>query len=235
VRGLLVVLSVTALSLASCAVDRDGRPAKSVADQTGIADANEVELAPPGPLDDEWSRSLVGEWDVFAESDIDGYKDWVKGRGVMDARLGLGGQFLIVSKEGRVTQISDEYIEHLKRDLHTSDEEIEAMKGMTFGDIELHSIDPRTGQVAAWLFDSWRCVATGMGTREGNKETIQWKWSLAGGGTSIRTTVKVGGNRLVVVETYSLPDGGTMEDRVRMIRTRSVPSDSGGFALLRAR
>ncbi|OHB63063.1 MAG: hypothetical protein A2Y77_08095 [Planctomycetes bacterium RBG_13_62_9] len=229
-RRWFTVLSIVTLGVASCAVESEKKVAEPVTVREADMDVNDVELAPPGPLDDEWCRSLVGAWEVFAESDLADYKGWVKGTGVMEAEMGLGGQFLVIRKEGRITEISDEYLRHLKEDLHSSEQDIEALRNMTFGDIELHSIDPRTGQVVAYLFDSWRCVAEGAGTREGDKETIQWKWSLAGRGTSVRTTERVGNDKLAVVEKYSLPDGGTMEDRIRMVRKRSVPSDSSEFA-----
>ena len=231
-QRLLMVLSIVALGVASCAVDQDNKVVESPVVREQTTEVDEVALAPPGPLDDEWSRWLVGEWEVFAESDIEGYKRWVRGAGMMNAEMGLRDQFLIIRKEGRITRISDEYLRHLKHDLHTSDEEIEALQSMTFGDIELHSINPHNGRLVAYLFDSWRCVAEGTGTRGGNREVIEWEWSLAGGGTSVRTTARTGDNKLTVVEKYTLPDGSTMEDRIRMIRKRPLPSDSGSLASL---
>ena len=65
---------------------------------------------------------------------------------------------------------------------------------MKFAEVDYRTIDPRTGGIVAYLFDSWRCVATGTGTCDGNREVIEWKWSAGGQGTSVRTTEKVGEN-----------------------------------------
>ena len=68
---------------------------------------------------------LIGEWEIAAESDLPGFTCWVKGTGRVKAELGVGGQFLVVTKQGEVAQISDEYVQHLHRDMHTSEDEIE--------------------------------------------------------------------------------------------------------------
>ena len=138
----------------------------------------------------------------------------------MKAEFGVGGQFLVVTKQGEVTQISDEYLQHLLKNMHTPEEEIEKLRQMKFAEVDYRTIDPRTGAIVAYLFDSWRCVATGTGQCDGNKEIIEWKWSAGGQGTSIRTTERVSRDKFVVTEKYTLPDGGTMEDRAQMTRVK---------------
>ncbi len=179
-----------------------------------------VSLGQPEGLNDEWSRWLVGEWEITAESDMEGFKCWVKGRGRVKAELGVGGQFLVVTKQGEVAQISDEYLQHLRRDKQTPEEEIEKLRQMKFAEVDYRTIDPRTGAIVAYLFDSWRCVATGTGTCDGKREVIEWKWSAGGQGTSVRTTERISRDKFIVTEKYTLPGGGTMEDRVQMIRAK---------------
>jgi hypothetical protein len=177
-------------------------------------------LTPPKELDDVWSRWLIGEWESSGESDLPGFKCWVQGTGRMKAELGVGGQFLVVTKQGQIAQLSDEYVQHLREKMHASEVEIEKLRQMKFAEVDYRTIDPRTGGIVAYLFDSWRCVAAGTGTCDGNKETIEWKWSAGGQGTSVRATERIGQDEFVVTEKYSLPDGSVMEDRVRMIRRR---------------
>ena len=177
-------------------------------------------LVPPQGLDDEWSRWLIGEWESAAESDLPGFKRWVQGKGRVKAELGVGGQFLIVTRQGEVVHVSDEYLQHLRRNTQSAEDEIEKLRKMKFAEVDYRTIDPRTGGIVAYLFDSWRCVATGAGKREGNKEIIEWKWSAGGQGTSIRTTERISDDKLVVTEKYTLADGGTMEDRVQMVRKK---------------
>lgn len=234
--GKLSVLSmVTMLAVASCATNQEKKAAESSANQEESVEAGAPILVPPKPLDDAWSRWLVGQWDCSAESDIPGFKKWVRGTGQMTAEPGLGGQFLLTKMEGKMTQLSEEYLEYLRQTLHASEEDIQRLQNISFGSLELRSIDPQTGRVAAYLFDSWRCTAEGTGIRKGNAEVIEWKWSLAGAGTSVRTTVKVNDDKIAVVEKYTLSDGSTMEDRALMVRKRSVPAASGDLALLTPR
>jgi hypothetical protein len=216
----------------SCAVNQDRKAAQSPADREGSEEADTIVLTPPEPLDDDWTRSLIGQWNCLAESDLPGFKTSVKGRGQVKVELGLGGQFLLIQKEGKMTRLSDEYLSFLREKLHASDEEIRALQDMTFADLELRSIDPKTGRIVAYLFDSWRCVAQGSGKRTGNREIMEWKWSLAGAGTSVRITEKLSDDKVVSVERYKLVDGSTMEDRSVMVRKQSAPADSGDLALL---
>lgn len=229
---LAIALAAILLVAASCAVDQDRKGAAPSGNEGQATDANGPGLAPPLPLADPWSRWLVGQWDCSAESDLPGYKAWIRGKGQMTAELTLRGQFLLTKMEGRTTRLSDEYTQHLRQDLHAPEEDIQALQNLAFASLELRSIDPQSGRIVAYLFDSWRCVAEASGKREGNKEILEWKWSLAGAGTSVRTTEKVSDDKIRVTEKYILSDGSTMEDRAMMMRRQSTPAGSGDLALL---
>jgi len=229
---LSVLLAVMILVVASCAVDQERKAAEPSETKKGTGDASELSLTPPAPLNDDWSRWLIGQWDCVAESDTPGFKASVRGRGQMTVELGLGGQFLLIRMEGKMAQISDEYLRHLQEDLHAAEDQIKALQNLTFSNLELRSIHPETGQIIAYLFDSWRCVAQGTGKREGNREIMEWKWSLAGAGTSVRVTEKVNDDKIVMLEKYALIDGSTMEDRAVMLRRPSKPTEGGDLAFL---
>jgi len=168
----------------------------------------------PKPIDDDWSKWLVGEWEGSGESDAG------KGKGWEQIELGLNGQFLIMKGEAEITQITPEQIQYLKETLHASDEEIERFQSSTFKSLEIHTIDPKTGEIIGYLFDSLRCIAKGRGNRQGNKEIMEWEWSGSGQGTSIRITEKVSDDKLIITEKYTLPDGSIMEDRGEMTRRK---------------
>jgi hypothetical protein len=220
-RKLSLVLTITLWAAASCARQEQTRIAECAMEQEKKSAGQSVpSLVPPGELDDEWSRWLIGEWESAAESDLPGFQCWVKGRGHVKAELGVGGQFLVVTKQGEVAQVSDDYLQHLRRNMHAAEEEIEKLRKMKFAQVDYRTIDPRTGAIVAYLFDSWRCVATGTGQCDGRKEIIEWKWSAGGQGTSIRTTERISQDKFTVTEKYTLPDGGTMEDRAQMVRTK---------------
>jgi hypothetical protein len=210
---LCVMLSILGLSVVSCATNQE----------TPDAEQDVLALEPPGPLDDDWSRWIVGQWEVTAESDLAQFKSWVKGRGRMNAEPVLGGQFVVVTSAGQITELSEEYVQYLKKNLHASEEDIRDLRNMHFGDLELRTIEPGTDRIIAYLFDSWRCVATGTGKIEGNREIVEWEWSVAGKGTSVRITERLSNDKFIVVERYTLPDGTIMQDRAQMIRRESRP------------
>jgi len=225
-RKWLVVPAIITLCLASCATEPGTRGASSAANRPDkAADPNSPPLEPLKALSDEWSRWLIGQWEVTAESDLAQFKSWVKGRGRMNVDLVLGGQFIVMTSAGQMTELSDEYVQYLKKKLHASDEDIRELRNMHFGDLELRTIEPKTGRIVAYLFDSWRCVAKGTGKREGNREIMEWEWSVAGQGTSVRVTERLSNDRFIVVERYTLPDGTIMQDKSQMIRKESRPDE----------
>jgi hypothetical protein len=220
-RRLSILLPAVAMIVISCArQEQTTVKERAMEQEKKKVQENVPPLTPPQGLEDQWSRWLIGEWDIAAESDLPGFACWVKGTGRVKAELGVGGQFLVVTKQGEVARLSDEYVQHLREKMHASEDQIEKLRTMKFAEVDYRTIDPRTGGIVAYLFDSWRCVATGTGTCDGNREVIEWKWSAGGQGTSIRTTQRLGNDKLIVTEKYTLPDGTTMEDRVVMARKR---------------
>jgi hypothetical protein len=66
-----------------------------------------------------------------------------------------------------------------------------------------------------------RCIAEGRGSRKGNKEIMEWKWSgNSQGVTSVGITEKIDENRFAVSHKYTLPDGNTMEEKMEMTRKK---------------
>jgi len=163
----------------------------------------------PQPLDDEWTKWIVGQWEGSGQSDAG------KGKVRSTIELGLNGQFLIMTGEAELTEISPEY---LKKNMHASDEEIERFRSSPYRGLEIHTIDQKTGEVVGYLFDSLRCIAQGRGKREANKEIMEWEWAT--GHKSTRITEKINNDKMVVIERTPMPDGSTMEDRGEMTRTK---------------
>lgn len=204
---LSAILLVIMISTASCAMNREKESGKE----------NIPSLEPPKALNDDWSRWLVGNWQGTAKSDFGEHKDWAKGDCRLNIELALNGQFLVRKGQSRIISLSDEYIKQLKGQ-HLSDSDIEKMRNSTFESMEVYTIDPKTGEIAGYLFDSLRCVAKGTGKRQGNKEIINWVWSVQGQGSSTRVTEKVSDDKFISTEKYTMSDGSTMVDKVEMSR-----------------
>ena len=206
-KRLHLISLVLMLSMVSCVSNQKKEPDKAAMPS----------LEPPKAMDNDWSKWLVGNWQGTAKSDFGKHKDWVKGSCQMNIELALNGQFVIRKGQSRITSLSDEYIKQVKS-RHLSDADIEKMRNSTFESMEIYTIDPRTGEITGYLFDSLRCIAKGTGRREGNKEIINWVWSGEGHGSSTRVTEKISDDRFISTEKYTMPDGGTMEDKAEMTR-----------------
>jgi hypothetical protein len=203
-KGLSLILLVVMVILSSCATNKEKEMAKE----------SRPSIFLPKPVDDDWSKGLIGEWEGSGESNAG------KGKGWVQIELGLNGQFLIMKGQAEITHLTPEQIQYLKNTLHASDDDIKKFQSSTFKELQIHTIDPKTGEIIGYLFDSLRCIATGRGKRQGNKEIMEWEWSGSGQGTSIRITEKVSDNKLIITEKYTLPDGSIMEDRGEMTRRK---------------
>ena len=203
----IAILLITTLSIASCASNQKNEP-----DKGGMPS-----LASPKTLDDDWSKWLIGNWQGTAKSDFGQHKDWVKGNCRLNIELALNGQFLVRKGQARIIGLSDEYIQQLKA-MNLSDSDIEKIRNSSFESLEIYTIDPKTGEITGYLFDSLRCTAKGTGKRDGNKEIMNWHWSAQGQGSSVRVTEKISDDKFIATEKYTMPDGSTMEDKMEMTR-----------------
>ncbi len=206
-KKLLIVLFIVMFGVTSCAVHQEKKTAKESGTYT----------FQPKPLDDEWSKWLVGEWEGSVKSDAGTAKIRTK------TELDLNGQFLIMKSECETIELTAEQIKYLKDILRASDKDIDKYRSSIFKDLEIYTIEPKTGEVIGYLFDSMRCIAEGRGRRQGNKEIIEWKWSgNAQGATSVRITEKISDNKFTINHKYTLPNGKKMEDRGEMTRAKAT-------------
>ncbi len=171
----------------------------------------------PNPLVDDWNKWLVGEWEGQAESDAGTAKFTI------EVDFGLNGQFLLMKSESKLTELSDKQRQYLKDTLNASDEDIERYQNSTFRELKTYTIDPKTGEVIGYLFDSMRCIAEGRGKRQGNKEIIEWEWSgNAQGVTSVTVIEKINDDKFTLNHKYVLPNGSKMEDKTEITRVKTV-------------
>jgi hypothetical protein len=213
-----IVLLIVMVSMASCAKMQQEEMVK----ESGTPSFQ------PEPLDDEWSKWLVGEWKV-----VSGESDWLvdesgsrvkidldeEGTSDIKIEFGLNGQFLIMRGNAEIGEMTDEQIKQLKETMNASDEDMERFTSNPFTSLEIYTIDPKTGEVIGYLFDSMRCIAQGRGRRQGNKEIMEWVWSAtAQGATSVHVIERINDNKFTYNHKYTLPDGSKMEDKAEFTR-----------------
>jgi hypothetical protein len=221
-----VILLVVLVSLSSCVINEK----KETAKESGSTSFQ------PKPLDDEWSKWLIGKWQVTGGgSEFLG--DELEDLGESNAEVAAGfiiesvldGQFLIwkswadtgETTDEQTQQFDDEQIQHLKETTNASVEEIEKFLSMPYESLQIQTIDPTTGERIAYFFDSLRCIAKGTGRLEGKKEIMEWQWSGASPGvTSVGIIEKINDNKFAGSMKYTLPDGNTMEEKIEMIRRK---------------
>ena len=202
-KRLLILLFVVTVSTSSCTTSQNEETTKE----------STPALVVPETLKDSWTEWIVGEWEFeFGEAES-------ISKSVMKAELGLNGQFLILKYE---SEFIDEHTEELKKSMETSDQEAEKFKRLIHKELELSTIEPETGEVIGYLFDSLRCIAQGKGRRQENKEIMEWKWNCSGHeATSVRTTERISDDKLVMTEKYIAPDGSVwMEGSAEALRKK---------------
>lgn len=173
----------------------------------------------PSPLADDWSKWMQGTWEGAGESQAG------RGSGVEEIELAMNGQFLICRGEATIAEMTPDQVAYLKTNMHASDEEIERFRTLPYRSLEIFTIDPTSGDVLGFSFDSLRCIATGRGRREANRQTINWEWT--NGHKSTRVTERAGNDRMVVTQLTPMSDGSVMEETgeaTRRIRSGAAPT-----------
>jgi hypothetical protein len=206
-----IVLLVVMVSMSSCAINEGKEMSKE----------SKPSSFQPEPLDDEWNKWLIGKWIVRPE----GYEG--ESEGGFKIEFDLNGQFLTMKSwaetgdQGETDEMTPDQIEPLKDTLNISDEDIEKLLSQPFKELQIHTIDPKTGERIGYLFDSLRCIAKGTGRLEGNKEIMEWEWSVTGqGATSVRIIERISDNKFTLNHKYTLPNGNKMEDKAEFTRKK---------------
>lgn len=198
--AVLLAAAVLTIALASCSA-----PRKATTE-------TKQPMFYPQPLNDDWSKWIVGEWEGSGESDTG------QGKGVERIEFALHGQFLICRGEARITEITPEQADYLRKNMHASDEEIERFRRTGYQSLQLFTVDQVTGEIVGYLFDSLRCIATGRGKRGGNREIMNWEWAT--GHKTTRITERVSDDKMVIIQRTPMPDGSVMEEKGESTRRK---------------
>lgn len=166
-------------------------------------------MPPPKQLDEAWCNWIAGEWRGTAEGAVG------KGRHWMKVEVALDGQFLLTRYRSSITEMTEQHIRFMKEKMNLSDKEIEKIRDSVFEELGLQTLDPETGDILAYSFDSWRTILTGRGSREGNREVIRFSDPNA---SCVRVTDMVSRDKLIINQEWVLPDGEVMVEKGEMTR-----------------
>ena len=153
-----IVLLIVMVSMASCAKMQQ----KEMVKESGTPSFQ------PKPLDDEWSKWLIGKW-VATGAESDFLADESEGSGESNAEGAAGftiesvlnGQFLIWESWNETGEMTDEQKKQIKEALkgttNASDEELERFVSMPYKSLQIQTIDPKTGERIGYFFDNRTC------------------------------------------------------------------------------
>jgi len=218
-----IVLLIVMVSMASCAKMQQ----KEMVKESGSPSFQ------PEPLDDEWSKWLVGEWEAsgghtdFLGDDVEEPNELNReqtGSPWFKAELALNGQFLIITNQGAIAMgdLPDEQMQHLKEMTGASDEEIKRFLSMPYRSLLIYTIDTKTGDIVEYYFDSLRAIAEGRGRVEGNKQTTKWQWPISGDVTSVSIRERPSDDKLAETWMHTMSDGKKMEEKLVLTRKKEV-------------
>lgn len=176
------------------AMPQDKAADKKMPMQEMKTDAPAEDMAPPAPLNDPWTKWIVGEWEGETKSNGGNSKEWMK------IEIALGDQFCVMHLKSTMTSISDEGLKMW----NMTREHAEEMMKTPYQGMGLLTFDPKTGETIGYWFDSWRGAYQGRGKLEGSKETMNWSGPM---GTSVRTTEKLNENEMRMTFKETMPNG----------------------------
>jgi hypothetical protein len=161
--------------------------------------------APPGPLQDDFYDWMTGKWEGATES------PWGKANDEMEVDWDLEHQFLDVHYKSKIAETDPAKLEAMAKNAGMTKEQLQAPYKIKV----MMTANPETKEYLGYLFDSYRAVATGKGTRDGNKMTMIWEGPM---GNETRTIEKVSEDKLVMTFEGKDPQGNVMKGTTTMMR-----------------
>jgi hypothetical protein len=153
-----------------------------------------AQMAPPGPLEDDLCKWMIGDWE--------GTTEWTMGKAndEMEVDWDLERQFVGIHYKQKNAETDPAKLEAMAKAMGITKEQAQMpYKGQGF-----MTINPQTKEYIGFWFDSFRIFSQGKGTRAGNKITMTWTDVT---GTAERTIEKAGEDKLVMTFKNMDPQG----------------------------
>ncbi|MGH7454653.1 MAG: hypothetical protein ACRENG_25080 [bacterium] len=171
-------------------------------------------MTPPKPLEDDFHKWMIGEWEGLTTSPMGKAQDWQK------VEWGLDNQFVIVHYTSKWIEMNQESMKAMAEGTKMSKEDMDKMKNMVYKGMGLFTLHPMSGDFNGYWFDNWRGTYIGTGKREGNKVMATWEGPM---GTRTETLEKVSDDKMVVTFTQKDPSGKVMEGKTELTRKKVAP------------
>jgi hypothetical protein len=166
---------------------------------------------PPGPLQDDFYEWMTGKWEGTTESPMG------KANDEMEIDWDLGHQFLDVHYKSKLAEMDAAKLEAMAKAAGMTKEQLQTPYKIKV----MMTANPETKEYLGYLFDSYRGVATGKGTRDGNKLTMIWEGPM---GKETRVIEKVSEDKLVMTfgqDSQAMKGSTTMMRKAKKDKTKS--------------
>jgi hypothetical protein len=168
-------------------------------------------MMPPKPLDDDFHKWMIGEWEGWSTSPMGKSQDWQK------FEWGLDNQFVVVHYTAKPTETNAEAMKAMAEAMKMSKEDMEKMAKTVYKGMGTMTVNPTTGELVGYWFDNMRGTYKGTGKREGNKATFTWEGTM---GTRDEVIEKVGEDKMVMTFKETSPNGDVSEGRTELTRKK---------------
>jgi hypothetical protein len=164
-----------------------------------------AQIAPPGPVEDDLCKWMIGEWEGSTEGTMG------KSNDEMEFDWDLGHQFVNMHLKSKIAETDPAKLEEMAKAMGATKEQMQTpYKGVGY-----MTINPETKEYVGYWFGSMRDISVGKGTREGNKITMTWEGPQ---GNEMRTLEKAGENKLVMNFEIKDPKGNVMKGTTTLMR-----------------
>jgi hypothetical protein len=164
-----------------------------------------AQMAPPGPLEDDFCKWMIGKWEGTTESPMG------KSNDEMEVDWDLDHQFVNMHYKSKVAETDPAKLEAMAKAMGMTKEQAQMpYKGQGF-----MTMNPQTKEFISYWFDSMRGMYQGKGKREGDKITTNWESPM---GTEVRTIEKAGEDKMVMTFEGKDPQGNVIKGTTTLMR-----------------
>lgn len=174
-------------------------------------DAAQEAMMPPKALEDDLFKWMVGEWEGWGASPMGKSQDWQK------IEMGLDDQFVMIHYTSKTVEMTPEQLKTAATAHNMPEDQVKGMMGMLYKGMGPMTINPMTGEIMAYWFDSMRHTYTGTGKRDGNKYTVNWEGPM---GSSVMNVEKAGDDKMTMTFDQKDPAGNVMQSRAEFTRKK---------------
>jgi hypothetical protein len=164
-----------------------------------------AQMAPPGPLDDDLCKWMIGKWEGTTESSMG------KSNDEMEVDWDLEHQFVNMHYKSKIAETDPAKLEAMAKAMGVTKEQVQ----MPYKGVGYMTMNPQTKEFISYWFDSMRGMYQGKGKREGDKITTNWESPM---GTEVRAIEKAGEDKLVMTFEGKDPQGNVVKGTTTMMR-----------------